>query len=112
MCAALQSGAFLKDLSGFAEDGSPRPHQLGHFFLALDIEHFVPLDEFKGTAGEILRALRAAEVSPDAERIYTAGEKAFLAEQRIRREGVPINPNLRRNLRVMAEELGLKGYPF
>jgi len=51
-------------------------------------------------------------VSPDAERIYTAGEKAHLREQRIRREGVPINPNLRRNLRIMAQELGLSGYPF
>jgi len=112
LCAALQSGAFLKDLSGFDEGGNPRPHQLGHFFLALDIEHFVPLSEFKKTAGEILRALRAAEVSPDAQRIYTAGEKAHLRELRIRREGVPINENLRRNLRIMAQELGLSGYPF
>jgi len=51
-------------------------------------------------------------VSPDAERIYTAGEKAYLREQRIRKEGVPVNPNLRKNLRIMAEELDLPGYPF
>lgn len=112
LCAALQGGAFLKDLSGFDEEGRPRPHQLGHFFLAIDIEHFVPLPEFKRTAGEILRALRTAQVSPDAERIYTAGEKAYLREQRIRKEGVPVNPNLRKNLRIMAEELDLPGYPF
>jgi len=112
LCAALQSGAFLKDLSGFDEEGTPRPHQLGHFFLALDIEHFVPLPHFKRTVGELLRALRAAAVSPEAERIYTAGEKAFLREQRIRKEGVPINANLRRHLRAIAQELGLSGYPF
>lgn len=112
LCAALQSGAFLKDLSGFDERGNPRPHQLGHFFMALDIGRFVPLEEFKRTAGAILRALRAAEVSPDADRIYTAGEKAHLAEQRVRREGVPVNRALRRNLRAMAQELGLSGYPF
>jgi LDH2 family malate/lactate/ureidoglycolate dehydrogenase len=112
LCAALQRGAFLKDLSGFDEEERPRPHQLGHFFLVLDIEHFVPLPEFKRTAGEILRALRAAEVSSDAKRIYTAGEKAYLREQRIRKEGVPVNPNLRNNLHTMAEALGLSGYPF
>lgn len=112
LCAALQSGAFLKDLSGFDAEGNPRPHQLGHFFLALDIGHFVPLEEFKRTAGSILRALRASAKAPGAERIYTAGEKAYLREQRIRAQGVPINPRLRRNLRVMQEELGLTGYPF
>ncbi len=112
LSAALQGGAFLKDLSGFDEQGNPRHHRLGHFFLAIDIEHFLPLGEFRRTAGAILRALRAAERAPGAERIYTAGEKAHLRMQRIRREGVPINPDLRRDLRAIQDELGLTGYPF
>ncbi|MGY4706855.1 Ldh family oxidoreductase [Candidatus Bipolaricaulota sp. J31] len=112
LCAALQSGAFLKDLSGFDEHGNPRPHQLGHFFMAIDIGHFVPLEEFKRIAGSILRALRAAEKAPGAERIYTAGEKAYLATLRAHKRGIPINEDLQRDIKFLCEELGLSGFDF
>ena len=105
LCAALQNGAFLKDLSGFDKEGNPRPHQLGHFFMAIDIEHFVPLEDFKHTAGAILRALRAAEKAPEAERIYTAGEKAYLATRRAYEEGIPINESIQRDLKFLQKEL-------
>ncbi len=112
LCAALQSGAFLKDLSGFDERGNPRPHQLGHFFMAIDIAHFVPLDEFERTVGEILRKLRAAEVAPGAERIYTAGQKAYLAAKRAQKKGIPLNESVQRDLKILQEELGIKEVPL
>ncbi|NOX44659.1 MAG: Ldh family oxidoreductase [Caldiserica bacterium] len=112
LCAALQSGAFLKDLSGFDEEGNLRPHQLGHFFLAIDIGRFVPLEEFRRTAGEILRRLRAAELAPGAERIYTAGEKAHLAAKRAHERGIPINEDLQRDIKFLQEELGLSHFDF
>jgi hypothetical protein len=33
-------------------------------------------------------------------------------EKRIRVEGVPVNPNLQKNLKIMQEELGLTQYSF
>ncbi len=44
LSASLCGGVFMKDLLGFAPDGSRRPYMLGHFFLAIDIEHFLPLE--------------------------------------------------------------------
>jgi LDH2 family malate/lactate/ureidoglycolate dehydrogenase len=107
LCSALSGGPFLKDLADQDEQGRPKPSRLGHFFLALDIQRFLPLEEFKKLAGEILRALRASTKAPGAERIYTAGEKAWLREQEIRRLGVPIDPPLLRTLNGLAAELGL-----
>lgn len=107
LCAGLSSGAFLWALSGMERDGTPRPHRLAHFFLAVGVEAFVPLDEFKGTVGGILRELRGAAKAPGAERIYTAGEKGHAREERIRREGVPLTPSLQRELRQIGAELGL-----
>jgi L-2-hydroxycarboxylate dehydrogenase (NAD+) len=107
LCSALSGGPFLKDLADQDEQGRPKPSRLGHFFLALDIQRFLPLEEFKKLAGEILRALRASAKAPGAERIYTAGEKAWLREQEIRRLGVPIDPPLLRTLNGLAAELGL-----
>jgi LDH2 family malate/lactate/ureidoglycolate dehydrogenase len=110
LSAALCGGAFMKDLLGFAEDGSRRPYMLGYFFLAIDIEHFIPLDVSQRITGGIMRALQAARKEPGQDRIYVAGEKEYEAEKRIREQGVPVNPNLRRQLQVMRDELGISGY--
>ena len=109
LCASLQSGAFLKDLASKKPDGSTRKQNLGHFFLAIDIAAFGPVDEFRRTTGDIVRQLRAARRAEGEERIYTAGEKEWENEARVRREGIPVNPNLRRNLEMVRDELGLDG---
>lgn len=112
LCAGLSAGAFLWALSGMDKDGKPRPHRLGHFFLAVDVEHFVPLAEFRKTVGGILRELRGAAKAPGEDRIYTAGEKGYAREQRIRADGVPITPSLQAELKAIRAELGLTGHVF
>jgi L-2-hydroxycarboxylate dehydrogenase (NAD+) len=110
LSASLCAGMFMKDLLGFAEDGSRRPYMLGHFFLAIDIEHFIPLDVSKRITGRIIRALQNARKAPGEERIYVAGEKEYEKEKTIRRDGIPVNPNLRRELQFMRDELEISGY--
>ncbi len=110
LSASLCGGMFLKDLLGRAPDGSRRPFMLGHFFMAMDIPHFIPLEESRRITGDIMRALQAARKAPGAERIYVAGEKEYESEQRVREQGIPTNPNLRREFQVMRDELGLSGY--
>jgi LDH2 family malate/lactate/ureidoglycolate dehydrogenase len=110
LSASLCGGMFMKDLLGFAEDGSRRPHMLGHFFLAIDIEHFIPLEDSRRITGDILRTLQNARTAPGQDRIYVAGEKEYERERRIRERGVPVNPNLRANLQVMRDELEIAGY--
>ncbi len=112
LCSALSGGPFLKDLSDQDEGGRPKPSRLGHFFLALDIQRFLPLGEFRSLAGEILRALRASAKAPGATRIYTAGEKAYLREQEIRAGGVPLDRPLWEGLGRLAGELGISPHPF
>ena len=90
LSAALQDGSYLKALGGFDKDGKKIPYPLGHFFLAIDIEHFVPMAVFKGIAGAIMRDLRNAEKAPGAERIYTAGEKEFEARNYRMEHGCPV----------------------
>jgi L-2-hydroxycarboxylate dehydrogenase (NAD+) len=110
LSAGLSGGPFMKDLLGFAEDGSRRPYMLGHFFLAIDVEHFVPLDTFRGIVGGIMRGLQSARRLPGEERIYVAGEKEYEMERQVRQRGVPVNPNLMQELRIMREALGISGY--
>jgi L-2-hydroxycarboxylate dehydrogenase (NAD+) len=111
LCAALQGGSFLKMLSGI-KDGKRIPYPLGHFFIAINISHFIDLGLFKKTAGNILRELRASEKMPGQERIYSAGEKEHLAWQDRKGKGVPLNKKLQGQILQMKEEMNLAGYNF
>jgi LDH2 family malate/lactate/ureidoglycolate dehydrogenase len=111
LSAALGGGAFLKALSGL-RDGRPAPIELGHFFLAINIESFISLKAFRRAAGDILRELRASRKAPGCRRIYTAGEKEYLAWQERRRRGIPVPPAVQRDLSAMRDELALGRFRF
>jgi LDH2 family malate/lactate/ureidoglycolate dehydrogenase len=80
--------------------------------MALNIENFVPLEEFKKTTSEILQELRDSKKAPNRNRIYTAGEKEYENEQRIRAQGVPVIPDLQNDIRTLVKDLGLAQYDF
>ena len=112
LSSALQGGSFLKALSGLSAEGKPQPYHLGHFFMAVNVSEFTDLTAFKKTAGDILRALRSSKKAPGEERIYTSGEKEYLAWLERRYKGVPVNAPLQKDIRQLVEELGLTTYDF
>jgi L-2-hydroxycarboxylate dehydrogenase (NAD+) len=109
LSAALQGGRFLKMLNGY-ENGQKVPYGLGHFFIAINTAAFTDPSEFKKTAGDILRTLRASKKMPGESRIYTAGEKEHLAWLAQKDRGVAIGDETRREMTAMRDELGLSGY--
>ena len=112
LSAALQQGQFLKALNGLDADGKKSPYHLGHFFMAIDINAFVEPQKFKKTTGDILRELRASAKAPGQERIYTAGEKEYLAWLERKDKGVPLNESLMKTLKSLKDEYGLDQYQF
>ncbi len=111
LSAALQSGNYLKQLIGM-KVGKPEPYHLGHFFIAINISEFTEPVEFKKTAVEILRELRASKKAPGHDRIYTAGEKEYLAGLERKKTGIPVNEPLQKDIRQLVKELNLTGYKF
>ena len=113
LSAALAGGPFLKDLSGKDADGKQQMYRLGHFFFVINPEFFMGLDTFRHTAGEICRQLRQSEKAPDAERIYTAGEKEYLAWQERKDKGVPVGEAIQKEFIALRDECGLDfRFPF
>lgn len=111
LSAALGGGPYLKGLSAGDKD-KKTPYRLGHFFLAINVSSFTSLDEFKKTAGNIVRELRNSKKAPGQTKIYTAGEKEYEKQKERIKSGIPINPNLQRDILIMKEELGLNQYKF
>ncbi len=112
LAASLQTGTFLTALSGVAPDGSPQPFRIGHFFMAINIESFTTLKEFKAVTGQILRDLRNSQKAPGQARIWTAGEKEFEMLEVTRKRGIPANPNLQKDIKFLMQELKLDEYKF
>lgn len=112
LSAALQSGAFLKALSGMDEKGNKVPYRLGHFFIAIDVSAFTELEAFKKTTGDILRQLRASKKMQGEERIFTAGEKEYLIWLERKDKGVPLNESLQNTVLKLKTEYGLTQYKF
>ncbi len=112
MCAALQDGWYGKDLDGKDENGNIRPYHLGHYFIAIDTEHFLGEALCRKKSGDILRSIRASKKAPDAERIYTAGEKEHEVWLSRRESGVPINESVQAEMLRVRDEYGLTQYKF
>lgn len=107
LSSAFCGGPFMKELSGVDENGNPRMYHLGHFFFVINPEFFMGLDVFKKTAGDICRGLRASEKAPGAERIYTAGEKEYIAWCERKDKGVPVGEAIQKEILEVRDELGL-----
>jgi L-2-hydroxycarboxylate dehydrogenase (NAD+) len=78
-----------------------------HFFMALRIDSFRPVDEFKATMDDMLSALRNSAKAPGQARIYTHGEKEYEAAAERSRLGIPYHVAFVRKLRALAKEFDL-----
>ena len=108
LSSAFQEGAFLSELHDHDELGNPHPSRIGHFFLAINIASFLPVEKFQFTTGSILRELRAYKRPMGCDsgnRIYTAGEKAYENSNKAMREGIRIPPSVQKNLNALCADL-------
>ena len=108
-------GVMVEALTGVLAQGLVSPDMSGahgdhtcHFFMAFDPAMFGDPADIRARMSDYLARLRASEKIPGCARIYTAGEKAFEAQEKRLREGVPVEEKTLAELRAIAAELGVK----
>jgi LDH2 family malate/lactate/ureidoglycolate dehydrogenase len=80
---------------------------MGHFFAAVRIDNFQPVDRFRCAMDAMIDALHAAPMNDPNERVHYPGElEAATAIERATR-GIPINDRLFEELSALADSLGL-----
>ena len=110
--AALATlGGIGEALDGKDADGNKTPYHLGHFFIAIDTNHFLGEELCRKKAGDIIRSVRNSKKAPGAERIYSAGEKEYFVRL-ARKDGVPINESVQKEIISVRDELGFTQYKF
>ncbi|RKZ26188.1 malate dehydrogenase, partial [bacterium] len=83
------------------------PPNVCHFFGAINIEAFIPLDEFKKLMDDYIRILKGSTLAKGKTRIWIHGEKEFEAEEKYREE-VEIEEKVVETMREIGKELGVE----
>lgn len=82
LCAMLTGadyGPHLKDGKG-----------VGHFFIAIDVARFMPLEQFQERLAVMVQEIHACQRAPGVERLYVPGEPELETQTRRQREGIPL----------------------
>ncbi|MBQ7580106.1 MAG: Ldh family oxidoreductase [Clostridia bacterium] len=112
LSAVLQDGQYGKALNGLDENGNKVPYHLGHFFIAIDTDHFLGEELCRKKAGEIIRSVRNSKKAPGQDRIFTANEKEHEVWLARKDSGVPINEAVQAEMSKVRDEYGLTQYKF
>jgi len=94
--------------SNVGRPGQARGSNVGHFFAAVKIEAFRPLQEFKTDLDELIHQMKDAPKAAGQERIYVHGEKEFELAERYEREGVPLIEEVAQSLKEAGHSIGVE----
>ncbi len=84
-----------------------RTADIGHFFAAIKIENFRPVDYFKRDMDAYIQELKATPKLPGQDRIYIHGEKEFALTEKYEKEGVPLLKEIVTSLKKAGKEMGI-----
>lgn len=100
LTGVLGGGAF-----GLLPYSNPARQDVGHFLMALDIEWFMPVDEFKTRMSEFIAQIKESKMRPGFNEILVPGELEHRREVERRRNGVKLDGTVFEELQSLAKAL-------
>lgn len=106
LAGTLNGAAFGRDVIDFNADYKTTTNT-GQFILAIDIEAFMDVDDFKRDVDLIWKTMKSSPTLPGFNEVRLPGERSNrIAEERTQ-NGIPIHPALRERLDRLADELSI-----
>jgi len=104
LCSILSGGNFLTNVGG---PGRPEPTGVSHFFMAINIESFRPLVDFKDSMDGMIDLLKNSPIATGRDEILIAGEKEFEFAKYNEKHGVPLIKPIVDDLKKEGERVGV-----
>lgn len=82
----------------------------GVFFEVINIEKFMPINEFKRRVGDLIRAMKASKPRPGFKEIIIPGEPEYLMEKVRLKEGIYIPERTWEEIKKIARKLKVSEY--
>ena len=108
LAGTLNGAAMGKDVVDFNADDTT-PTNTGHVIVAISVDAFGGVAEFKERVDVLSRELRGSQRLPGVERIWLPGEQSHAKRAQNARLGVPMPAQLLATLGDLAAELGIAG---
>jgi LDH2 family malate/lactate/ureidoglycolate dehydrogenase len=110
LCGVLSGSAFGPDVDnvrGPSKPGEKAAPRVGHFFMALDVGRFMPLDDFRERLSRLFAMIKESPKALDKSEIFIHGEKEQVRTRLHLRSGVPLSENVLGALRKIAADFGV-----
>ena len=106
LAGVLNGAAFGKTTIDFNADQTS-PTNTGQFVLALDISAFMDVVEFKRQVDDVWTQMKSSPTMPGFDEVRLPGESSAKTHADRSRNGIPLVPELGKQLQTLAEQLGV-----
>ncbi len=88
LCSVLSGGAMANELGGIRVRGQKARNS--QMFMAIDVAHFLPLEQFTQRMEQLVGRLKATPPAPGYEEVLVAGDPEWRTEAQRRTNGIPV----------------------
>ncbi|WP_241558888.1 Ldh family oxidoreductase [Oceanobacillus halophilus] len=101
----LSGGTVSPNIKGKYDYSAPR--DIGHFFLAIDIERFLPVETFLENLDEYVKVLQNTETGENVDKVRVSGESGSIRRKHHIENGIPYHLSTIKILDEMAIDIGI-----
>jgi LDH2 family malate/lactate/ureidoglycolate dehydrogenase len=101
LCGVLTGAGFGPGVGNMYKNWTDE-QDIGHFFLVVDVERFMPFERFLERIGAYLTALKAEPRAPGVDELLYAGEIEHRLERKAMADGIELPPSVLADLRDLA----------
>ncbi len=103
IAGALAGAACGKDVRSLYPE--EEKSNLGQFFLAINVDAFIPIKDFKAKVDKIVHELKTSPTAPNYAEVLVPGEIEYRAEHERLTKGIPLNDKTWQTLDALCQEL-------
>jgi len=106
MGGVLTGAAFAGEMKSLYEDFSG-PQRIGHVFMAIRPDLFMPMDDFKQRMDTMIERLKDSDPAEGRDEVLMPGEPEARREAERKRTGIPVTAEVLASLQTEAEAVAL-----
>jgi len=107
LCGVLTGAGFGKYVNNMYENWE-QPQNVGHMFLAVDINRFIPLEMFKRRMDQYIREIKQEPKAPGVHEILIPGEIEYRRTREQKETGIELPYKVVRELTEIGERYGIE----
>lgn len=106
LSGVLTGAGFGKYVNNMYENWD-EPQNVGHLFVAIDINRFIPIDFFKTRMDQYIREIKAEPKAPGVDEIFIPGEIEYRLSEKRKQQGIELPSKVAHDLALLGEKYGV-----